>query len=101
VLKPGGKIAISDIALKKELPKKIQESTEAYVGCVGGAILVDKYKKIVEASGLKDVKITLKESSACVDPNTRGSIGRAILDGFGKDESLKEYVVSIYVEGYK
>jgi len=101
VLKPGGRIAISDIALKKELPKKIQESIEAYVGCVGGAILVDEYKEIVEASGLKDVRVTVKGSSACIDPNTKDPIGRAILDGLGKNESLEGYVVSVYVEGQK
>ncbi|MBI4721482.1 MAG: arsenite methyltransferase [Candidatus Stahlbacteria bacterium] len=101
VLMPGGRIAISDIALLKELPNRIQESIEAYVGCVGGAILVDEYKRIVEASGLKDVKITVKGTSACVDSNTKDPIGRAILDGLGENESLEDYVVSIYVEGYK
>lgn len=100
-LKPGGRIAISDIALLKELPKRIQESIEAYVGCVGGAMLIDEYKKIVEASGLNDVKITVKGSSACIYPNTKDPIGRAILDGLGKNESLGGYVVSIYVEGHK
>lgn len=101
VLKPGGKIAISDIALLKQLPKKIQESIEAYVGCVGGAILVDEYKKTVEASGLKNVKVTVKGFSFCIDPNTRDPIGRAILDGLGKGESLQDYVASVYVEGRK
>lgn len=57
VLKPGGRIAISDIALLKELPKKIQESMEAYVGCVAGAMLINEYKRMVDTSGLKDVKI--------------------------------------------
>jgi len=101
VLKSGGRIAISDIALLKELPKKIQESIEAYVGCVGGAMLIDEYKKIVQASRLKDVKITIKGSSACIDPNTKDPIGRAILDGLRDGESLEGYVVSVYVEGYK
>lgn len=101
VLKSGGRVAISDIALKKELPQKIQESIEAYVGCVGGAILVDEYKKIVEASGLKEVKITIKGSSVCIDPNTKDPIGKAILDGLGEGESLEGYVVSVYVEGHK
>lgn len=101
VLKSGGRVAISDIALKKELPQKIQESIEAYVGCVGGAILVDEYKKIVEASGLKEVKITIKGSSVCIDPNTKDPIGKAILDGLGESESLEGYVVSVYVEGHK
>lgn len=101
VLKPGGRIAISDIALLKELPKKIQESIEAYVGCIGGAILIDEYKKIVEDAGLKDVKVTIKGSSACIDPNIKDPIGRAILDGLGEGESLEGYVISIYVEGHK
>lgn len=101
VLKPGGRIAIFDIALLKELPKKIQESIEAYVGCVGGAILADEYKKIVEDTGLKNVKVTIKGSSSCIDPNTKDPIGRAILDGLGEGESLHGYVVSVYVEGYK
>ena len=101
VLKLGSRIAISDIALLKELPKKIQKSIKAYVGCVGGAILIDNYKKIVETSGLKDVRITIKGSSACIDPNTKDPIGRAILDGLGENESLEGYVVSVYVEGHK
>ncbi len=101
VLKPGGRIAISDIALLKELPKEIQESVGAYVGCVGGAILVDEYKKIVEASGLKDVRISVRSSSACIDPNTKDPMGRGILDGLGENESLEGCIVSVYVEGRK
>lgn len=101
VLKPGGRIAISDIALLKDLPKKVKESIEAYVGCVGGAILIGKYKRIVEASMLKDVRITVKGSSACIDPNTKDPIGRAVLDSLEENKSLEGYVVSVYVEGYK
>lgn len=101
VLKPGGRIAISDIALLKELPKKIQESIEAYVGCVGGAILIDEYKRIVEESMLKDIRITVKGSSVCLDPGTKDPIGRAILDGLEESDSLEGNVVSIYVEGHK
>jgi len=101
VLKPGGRIAISDIALLKELPEKIESSIEAYVGCVGGAVLVDDYEKIVRASGLRDIKIAIKGSSECIDANTKDPIGRAILDGLGDGESLEDYVVSVYVEGRK
>lgn len=101
VLKLGGRIAISDIALLKELPEKICQSIQAYVGCVGGAILVDNYKKIVEASGLKDVKVTIKGSSSCIRAGTKDPLGRAILDGLEECESLEGYVVSVYVEGHK
>lgn len=91
VLKSGSRIAISDIALRKELLKKIRKSIEAYVGCVGGAILVEDYKKMVETSGLEDVKIIVKGSSACISPNTKDPIGRAILDGLKEGESLQDY----------
>lgn len=101
VLKPGGRIAISDIALLKELPKKIQESMEAYVCCVAGAILINEYKRIVEAAGLKDVKIAVKGSSSCIDSNTKDPIGKAIFDDLVESESLEGYTVSVYVEGYK
>jgi len=101
VLKPGGRVAISDIALLKELPRNIQESIEAYVGCVAGAMLVNEYKKLVEESGLKNVKITVKNTSSCIEPDTKDPIGRAILDGLGEGETLDGYVVSVYVEGRK
>jgi SAM-dependent methyltransferase len=101
VLKPGGRIAISDIALLKELPDGIKESIEAYVGCIGGALLIDDYKRIVESSGLKNVRVMVKGSSDCIEPDTKDPIGRTLLDGLGENGSLDEYVVSVYVEGYK
>jgi len=101
VLKPGGRIAISDIALLKKLPKKIQQSIEAYVGCVTGAIPIDKYEKIVRASGLKDVQVTIQGSSACILPDTNDLLGRTILDNLGESESLDDYVASVYVQGHK
>ena len=100
VLKPGGRIAISDTALLKDIPQKIRDNIDMYVSCIGGAILVDEYKKIVEASGLKGVKVTFRDSSY-VDPNTIAQIGRDSSDGLGEDESLEGYVINIFVEGYK
>ncbi|MFY9556153.1 MAG: methyltransferase domain-containing protein, partial [Blastocatellia bacterium] len=50
VLKPGGRLAVSDIALKKELPSEVSSDLLAYVGCVAGAILIDDYKRgLIEA----------------------------------------------------
>ncbi len=102
VLKPGGRIAISDIALLKELPQSVKESVEAYIGCVAGAVHVDEYKKIVEGSGLKDVKGTVIGSSECISPDTKDPLGRAIfLDSLEEGETLEGIVVSINVEGHK
>jgi SAM-dependent methyltransferase len=57
VLKPGGRLMISDIVLLKELPDFIKNSIQAYVGCVSGAMLKDEYLKAVREAGFEDVKI--------------------------------------------
>jgi SAM-dependent methyltransferase len=57
VLKPGGRIMVSDIVLSQELPEAIKNSIEAYVGCVGGASLKSDYLKAIEAAGFQDVAI--------------------------------------------
>ena len=57
VLKPGGRVAISDIALKKELPAAIAESMAAYVGCISGAIRIDDYRQSLLAAGFEHVEI--------------------------------------------
>ena len=101
VLKPGGRVAISDVALNRRLPEKIRQSLDAYVGCVSGAVLVDEYQKIVESSGLKDVKITAKVTSSFIDPDTQDPVGRAIMNSLGDDESLEGIVVSVYVAAIK
>jgi SAM-dependent methyltransferase len=57
VLKPGGRVAVSDIALKRELPEAVAKSVAAYVGCIGGAILIDDYRNGLLAAGFEHVEI--------------------------------------------
>ena len=57
VLKPGGRLAVSDIALKKELPEVIAKSVAAYVGCIAGAIRIDDYRSGLLAAGFEHVEI--------------------------------------------
>jgi SAM-dependent methyltransferase len=57
VLKPGGRLMISDIVLLKTLPDFIKNSIQAYVGCLSGAMLKDEYLKAVREAGFQDVKI--------------------------------------------
>ena len=45
VLKPGGRLAVSDIALKAELPEAVASSLAAYVGCIAGAIRMETYRE--------------------------------------------------------
>ena len=57
VLKPGGRLAVSDIALKHELPEAIAQSVAAYVGCIAGAIRIDDYRDGLLAAGFQHVEI--------------------------------------------
>jgi arsenite methyltransferase len=57
VLKPGGRVAVSDIALKHELPEALARSTAAYVGCIAGAIRIDEYRTSLLAAGFEHVEI--------------------------------------------
>src|SRR5512135_460018 len=57
VLKPGGRLAVSDIALKRPLPPEIGGDLPAYVGCIAGAILIDDYRKALLDAGFAHVEI--------------------------------------------
>lgn len=57
VLKPGGRVAVSDIALKKSLPAEIAQDLLAYVGCIAGAIPIEEYRDGLQAAGFAHVTI--------------------------------------------
>ena len=57
VLKPGGRVAISDIALKQPLPAELAANVAAYVGCIAGAVLIDDYRRGLAAAGFAHVEI--------------------------------------------
>ncbi len=57
VLKPGGRLMISDLILLQELPEVIRESVQSYVGCLSGAILKDEYLRAIREAGFRDVGI--------------------------------------------
>lgn len=55
VLKPGGRLAVADIVLKKNLPERIQRDILAWAGCVAGALLMEEYKEKLVRAGFKDI----------------------------------------------
>ena len=84
VLRPGGRVVVSDIVLERPLPEAVAKDVLAWVGCVAGAARRDDYFRMVEAAGLSDV--TLLKDEDYVSPSwprspptrrTRSSSGRA------------------------
>jgi SAM-dependent methyltransferase len=92
VLKPGGRIMISDIVLLKELPQELLDSIEAYVGCISGAMLKDDYLQIVKDAGFTEISIESEVSTPpelfLNDPNTKSLIEQLnISSDFIKDNA--------------
>ena len=62
VLKPGGRVAVSDLALLKPLPPAVAGSVEALVGCVAGAVLVSETERMAREAGLTEIVLNPKSS---------------------------------------
>ncbi|MGY5872342.1 MAG: arsenite methyltransferase [Candidatus Thorarchaeota archaeon] len=60
VLKPGGRVMVSDIVLSKPLPMEVSDEVVTYTGCIGGAILDEEYLQHMRDAGFKDAKIDSK-----------------------------------------
>ena len=115
VLKPGGRLAVSDIALKKELPSEISSDLLAYVGCVAGAILIDDYKRGLLEAGFEHAEIVdtkrdlniygkIDNQQVCCAPSTALPVATTSCCAPGKQEMgfdrlaelLKRYSVNDY-----
>lgn len=104
VLKPRGRLIISDIVLLKELPKAIRESEQAYVGCISGAALKNEYLKLIKSVGFEDVKV-VKQSYFPIDLAMYDLPAKAQMEETGiSRQETKEYansIASITVYGIK
>jgi arsenite methyltransferase len=90
VLKPGGRVALSDIALKHELPEAVAQSMAAYIGCIAGAILIDDYRAGLLAAGFQHVEIVdsgtdlnayskVENQAGCCSPSMDTASGLTVL----------------------
>jgi arsenite methyltransferase len=79
VLKPGGRLAFSDIVLLKELPDFVKASTKAYIGCLAGAILREDYLDQLESAGFQEVEL-VDESNFPIETLLDDCGGRSIAE---------------------
>ncbi len=101
VLKPGGRAAISDLALLRPLPDEVREMVEALVGCVSGAVLIEETAKMIRQAGL--IGVQLDQKSGYVDSMTewQDPLYRKILDALPEGTSPGDFVVSLSVSAEK
>lgn len=64
VLRPGGRLHVSDIVLDGEVPLELRESVAAYISCVAGAVSRSEYLSAMAASGLTDITVHVERNAA-------------------------------------
>ena len=101
MLKPAGRVAVSDLALLKALPAGVLKSVTALVGCVAGAVLVDETRAMVKAAGLTGVEFTLKRDYIESMQDWQDPWYGGIVKLLPKGAKLSDYVTSLYVEASK
>jgi ubiquinone/menaquinone biosynthesis C-methylase UbiE len=89
VLKPGGRLAVSDILATAPMPENVRKDLELYAGCVAGASLIDEVTEQLRAAGFTGVRVEPK-------PQSREFI-RECFPGRG----IEDYVVSATIEAVK
>jgi len=80
VLKPGGRLMVSDIVLLEKLPEVVQKSVAAYISCLAGAALKEKYLGAIIGAGFADVKV-IDETCFGTEFISNDPTGREILEG--------------------
>ncbi|UCE89354.1 MAG: arsenite methyltransferase [Pseudomonadota bacterium] len=89
VLKPGGRLAISDVVASAELPEKIRSDLALRSACVAGAVTVDKLHAIIAAAGFIDIRIAPKDES------------REFIQDWAPGTNVENFVVSAIIEARK
>lgn len=91
ILKPGGRLAISDIVARAPLPPEIQQNLALVSACVGGAATIDETTRMLQEAGFSDISIKAKDKS------------RELISQWapGENKNAGDYVVSAYIEAVK
>jgi len=89
VLKPGGRLAISDVVASAPLPEEARADLALYTGCMAGASLIDELEAMLTAAGFEEVRIAPKDAS------------REFIRQWAPGRGIEEYVVSATIEAHK
>lgn len=89
VLKPGGRLAISDIVATAELPEHIRRDMALHAGCIAGASLISELEGMLQTAGFVDIQISPKEES------------KAFIRTWTPEASVADFIVSATIEAVK
>lgn len=104
VLKPGGRIMVSDIVLTRELPEQVRESADALVGCIAGAIMKDEYLDTIRDAGFECIEVVDEKAFSIgleANDQTCCTVGEAVDISPEEAQEVAGSVRSISVCAYK
>ena len=89
VLKPGGRLAISDVVATADLPETVRSDLALIVGCVGNAALVSEYEEALAKAGFTEIRIQPQDAS------------RAFIKDWAPGRGIEDYVQSATIEAVR
>ena len=101
VLKPRGKVSISDLALLKPIPDNVREMVAALVGCVAGAVLISETDAMLKEVGFASIKLTQKPDYVRNMLTWNDPLYSELTEALPKGEEIADYVVSLSIEACK
>jgi SAM-dependent methyltransferase len=101
VLKPNGRVAVSDLALLQPLPQSVREMVSALVGCVAGAVLVAETEAIVKAAGLTEIVLTSKPDYIKAMTDWNDPLYLKIIEHLPAGKIPADYITSLEVKARK
>ena len=101
VLKSGGKVSVSDLALLKPLPDNVRDMAAALVGCVASAVLVEETKALLEKTGFTSIVLTPKPDYVRNMQDWNDPLYKQIAETLPQGEEMADYVVSLSIEARK
>lgn len=97
VLKPGGRMAVSDIVTSKPLPDRLRQNLLSWAGCISGALLDEEYKKKLAEAGFENIELEITRTYNLTDP----SIQRLIPELANEDNEWNGALVSAFIRAKK
>ena len=104
ILKPGGRMMISDIVLTRALPRNIKESLEGYHACVSGAMVKAEYLSCIESAGFQGIQVmgqALFPFDLLINDATETAIIEETMIDPTEAKEIVETIVSLKVQAYK